>query len=263
MVWAVRKNIGMANRPAWKQSRVLASRSARAAAVARARQGTKVNRPRGNLTNKSPFPKTKSGVVLRYTSNKTIAIPMASSAGQIGGPSSRFFYRANSIYDPDYATGGHQPLGMDQWEAIYNHYEVTSSKISVTFNVRYADGNNNGAAITFGVGVIGDTAAAKILDEDCMMDSNYKWDRQGYYLFPAVTLTASYNPYKWNNIDSKALPDSLTSLMNNNPVEQQFFDIWASGRKESVFAGDILVFAVVTIEYTCKFSEPKILNRST
>jgi len=265
MVWAVRKNLGMANRPAWKQSRVLASRSARAAAVARARQGNKVARPRGNLTNRSPFPKTKAGVVLRYTSNKVLTIPNISSAGQVGGAAQRYFFRCNSIYDPDQAVGGHQPLGMDQWEAIYNHYEVTSAKISVVYNVRYDQATNNGIAITFGLGVISDTGSAKTVDEDMQMDSNYKWDRVGYYLTPTKTLTAFYDPYKWNNIDSKALPDSLTALMNTNPAEQQFFDVWASARNESggVMAGTPFVFACVTIEYTVKFSEPKILARST
>ena len=94
MVWAARKNLGMGNRPAWKQSRVLASRSARAAAVARARAPSKFSKPKGNLTNKSPFPKTKQGVVLRYTSNKTLSIPLASSGGQLGGASQRYFFRS-------------------------------------------------------------------------------------------------------------------------------------------------------------------------
>lgn len=40
-------------------------------------------------------------------------------------------FRGNSLYDPEYAVGGGQPLGYDQWAAIYNYYSVIGSKIEV------------------------------------------------------------------------------------------------------------------------------------
>lgn len=33
-------------------------------------------------------------------------------------------FRANSIYDPDYSYGGHQPMGRDVWASIYSEYRV-------------------------------------------------------------------------------------------------------------------------------------------
>lgn len=38
--------------------------------------------------------------------------------------------RANSIFDPEFAVGGHQPLGHDQWKAFYTRYTVIATKIS-------------------------------------------------------------------------------------------------------------------------------------
>ena len=40
----------------------------------------------------------------------------------------------NSIHDPDYETGGHQPLGHDQWATFYNSYRVRGIRYDVTFS---------------------------------------------------------------------------------------------------------------------------------
>lgn len=48
-------------------------------------------------------------------------------------------FRANDLYDPDYAVGGHQPYGFDQIMAQYNHFTVLYSKceLELTDNVEY------------------------------------------------------------------------------------------------------------------------------
>lgn len=40
-------------------------------------------------------------------------------------------FRLNSIYDPDFSLGGHQPLSYDQWEALYRQYLVYGVKATV------------------------------------------------------------------------------------------------------------------------------------
>lgn len=40
-------------------------------------------------------------------------------------------WRANDVYDPDYAVGGHQPFGFDQLIARYQHFTVERSHIDV------------------------------------------------------------------------------------------------------------------------------------
>jgi hypothetical protein len=42
-------------------------------------------------------------------------------------------WRTNSMYDPNYATGGHQPMYFDQLGLFYKFYSVLSSTISVRF----------------------------------------------------------------------------------------------------------------------------------
>lgn len=40
-------------------------------------------------------------------------------------------YSCNSMYDPDVSGIGHQPLWFDQCAALYNHYTVIGSKITI------------------------------------------------------------------------------------------------------------------------------------
>lgn len=43
-------------------------------------------------------------------------------------------FRLNGLYDPyDLGAGGHQPMGFDQFAALYQNYKVIGAKISVTF----------------------------------------------------------------------------------------------------------------------------------
>lgn len=44
-----------------------------------------------------------------------------------------YAFRGNSLYDPEYSVGGQQPMGYDQWTALYNQYRVHASSISIKF----------------------------------------------------------------------------------------------------------------------------------
>jgi hypothetical protein len=41
-------------------------------------------------------------------------------------------YRANGLYDPDYTSTGHQPLGYDQWSALYFCWVVPYVDVEMT-----------------------------------------------------------------------------------------------------------------------------------
>lgn len=41
-------------------------------------------------------------------------------------------YSANSLYDPLFTLGGHQPMGFDQWAAFYKSYRVNAFKMRIT-----------------------------------------------------------------------------------------------------------------------------------
>lgn len=67
-----------------------------------------------------------------YTSS--LAAPGTQLAGTV-------YYRLNSLYDPDYGAGGHQPMQFDQLcPGIYTRYHVKAAKVVLRFTNPSADG---------------------------------------------------------------------------------------------------------------------------
>lgn len=54
-------------------------------------------------------------------------------------------FRANSLFDPDFTGVGAQPLGFDQWSALYSTYRVISCHYDITFS------NGTGGSCVVGV----------------------------------------------------------------------------------------------------------------
>lgn len=48
------------------------------------------------------------------------------------GSTGVYQFRANSMFDPNFTGTGHQPYLFDQMAAVYNHFFVISSKITIT-----------------------------------------------------------------------------------------------------------------------------------
>jgi len=49
-------------------------------------------------------------------------------------------FRLNSLFDPYFSAGGHQPYGFDQITPFYEFYQVTRADITITFSDPSADG---------------------------------------------------------------------------------------------------------------------------
>lgn len=49
-------------------------------------------------------------------------------------------FRLNSLYDPDFAVGGHQPYGYDQMQTFFNRYLVKRALVELTLTDPSADG---------------------------------------------------------------------------------------------------------------------------
>jgi len=88
------------------------TKKAKTTAVTRAVRSVRVSRLIRDLTN----------VEFRYSTNFDVS-------GIVSYWTHGF--RANGMYDPDAGVGGHQPLGFDQYMALYSRYEVVTSKIDV------------------------------------------------------------------------------------------------------------------------------------
>lgn len=64
-------------------------------------------------------------VTLTYQTHLEVSAPSLTHGGH------RFLL--NSIFDPDYEVGGHQPFGHDTYQTLYQQYRVLGTTISGTF----------------------------------------------------------------------------------------------------------------------------------
>jgi hypothetical protein len=63
---------------------------------------------------------------LRYHTNVSIAVTT--------GAVNTYVFRANDLFDPDFTSTGHQPMGFDQMMVFYNHFAVNKCRIYVQAN---------------------------------------------------------------------------------------------------------------------------------
>lgn len=103
------------------------------------RWGTSSRSKRGRSTKSKSRTNTKA--IIGKADEKML--PYSSTQfGQDVTTSYDLVMRGNGCYDPDVAVGGHQPLGFDQYMALYNKYYVKSSTIKVDLSTVSLGANN-------------------------------------------------------------------------------------------------------------------------
>lgn len=78
------------------------------------------------LKNRGPFPAGMS-YDFTYSSFNTLLNGAVSTFG------TEHVFRLNSLFDPDFSVGGHQPYGFDQVTPIYSRYKVHAVTIEIDF----------------------------------------------------------------------------------------------------------------------------------
>lgn len=104
------------------------------------KRGNKMTGPFRAYIRNDPFPPT----VLKRMHYETITTLAVGTAGVFG---TEYVWRLNSLYDPDFSFGGHQPYGFDTMTSIYDRYIVYGVKMNLTFYDASQDGLIVGALI--------------------------------------------------------------------------------------------------------------------
>lgn len=163
-------------------------------------------------------------------------------------------FRAGSLFDPEYAVGGHQPYYYDQLSALYQHYIVHKSKINVT-----ATGYGILAAPTASTSTLvlrgDDTATGLTTTKTTLMEL----PGSKFVKFPAwntgnsVTrqLTMSYDK---NKIFKNFKNSDLQAQVGTNPAEDWYFIV--SGWTDSGPTAQNIWLDVI-IDYDVEFFEAK------
>lgn len=173
-----------------------------------------------------------------------------------------YFFRANSIYDPDLTGTGHQPLPHDLWQSLYNHYQVLGSKISV---IAYAEDSATNYVAEVGINVTDDTTVNALytstLKEQPGCTSRLLRIRPDG-CNSMVRLRKGFSAKKWFGVNRSAISamESTSALFGANPTEGAFFHIWCAHPDDSTDIPNVNLR--VRIDYIVEVTEPKEYSQS-
>lgn len=196
----------------------------------------------------NPVPKTWK-FNLRYFENHLSINP------GVGGTSDEYVFSANGLYDPNISGTGHQPLGFDQLMAMYDHYTVIAS--SITVFARNADA-------TYGqfMGVRASDNATESVDPEEIVENGrcaYRPLNQGGQANDQCTVNYGLNVSKFMGRPNIMSEDELRGSISANPADQCYFKVF--GFPDQAVDSGTIVFAV-QIDYVAVFTEPKLLSTS-
>lgn len=211
---------------------------------------------------RNPFAANSTKACLIYNTPLTINPAAGATSGAI------HVFRANSLYDPDFSSGGHQPMYFDNYSAVYSKYRVNYAKITVTVvntSVNTTIWNGTAAVNTpnyaYKLFILTDNQTNdlpsninQVLEEG---GSNVKWR----YVAPSLNgklpkLYAYCSPHKLNRCAFKE--DTLQAEVTSNPIMAANFIVGGASADGS---SDPPQFSCnVQIKYWCEFFDRKLLQ---
>ncbi len=177
--------------------------------------------------------------LMRYSSTTNVTLDVTGTT--------TVTFRANGMFDPEFALGGHQPLYFDQMSALYNHYHVVVSNIHVRVQA-----------------LSGSALANLYIDDDATPNGTGTTlrERPGAKTWLVAQDTIDHGrkcfwsaqqTFGGNAIDN----DELKGTGSNDPSEQSFFIFQLTN---GVLDQEIKVYA--DIEFTVVWSELKSIGQS-
>lgn len=148
---------------------------------------------------------------LKYT--ETLKLTAAS------GVFTTYFFSANGAYDPNITGTGHQPMYFDQYAALYNHYTVIGSRITV----RVLQDSATAVGCRVGLLQTDDSSYAGTADMDQIDEAS-----MGRFRYMGVGLDHSINlGQRWSakkTFGGSVLGnDNLQGSSSSNPTEQSYY----------------------------------------
>jgi hypothetical protein len=166
-----------------------------------------------------------------------------------------YVFRANDLFDPDFTSTGHQPMGFDQMIVFYNHFAVDKSRILCTFK--------NQATGTMRVALRVDADTTPITNYDTLLEfgglTTDTLESKGVYgANKELTLTADIPRLQGIPRKNITTDPSLIGNAGASPSDGTFFHIsvW------DPLGGGGTVGVDVLIEFGAWFFEPRNLTPS-
>lgn len=226
--------------------------------LAKSRRSKRTKSRRSNFRKKnSTYNKTKVQFGLGLPKRATVThryvetIVMTSTAGVIAKQQ----FIANGMFKPNITSSGHQPLYFDQFTALYDHYTIIGSKITV----KVCAGTANEAASQFTIMLNDDTSSSNITDPDNAFEQSQHAPMK---LLPpntnnTYTLHKGFSPKKTFG-GSILGNDLLQGTSTTNPTEASYYDLYFA----SVGSANTTCAVQVLIEFIAVWDELKEVAQS-
>lgn len=191
-------------------------------------------------------------VKMRYTSFITLD-PDAISPFKFAS------FRANSVYDPDQSSGGHQPMSYDQWSIFYPSWSVVGSKISVKL---LSTAGSVEVPCIFGVALNNATTLPSSWTQENLLEQpDVSWKLiPGSGISNPLRVGLKYSAKKWWGINAITDNDELWGSTNGNPAYQTYYNIFAAAADGG--SNVSALYGIVTIDYLVLFRNPNLLDKS-
>lgn len=173
----------------------------------------------------------------------------------VGGLSQNVF-RLNSVFDPNLTGVGHQPMGFDQYSALYERYRVKGCRVTVTFS------NSSGTVAVLGGIGLRSTSTLGTIVESMLERPLTKWKTLGDFEHGPKTVSIYYNPRTFHGnfgIRGRA-DDDQEADVTTNPLNDAYAHVFAGAITPLDDPGNVNCTVVMT--YITEWFEPKALQGS-
>lgn len=172
-----------------------------------------------------------------------------------GGVLNELVFKANGMFDPQVALGGHQPYGFDQWMTWYDHFTVVKSKMKIV--IVYKDPNSNStpfggyATLRLDDGGTLETVVSKVLE---LPGTKYKFFGHD----ERAVLTKTFNARRFFGGGSKVGSEGYKGNTFNDPAEVAYFNLGFA----PPLTGTPAVSVHIEILYTAMLTERRTVAQS-
>jgi hypothetical protein len=199
-----------------------------------------------------PLP-SKWRFATRYMENNLLIDPTQNS-------NSERIFRLNSLYDPDAATGGHQPIGFDQLSPLYTYYTVIGCRARVTMT-------NTDDHHPQNLYLFPSNSSSSLDSDDQLKVMTERGLARWCQLAPAgtggSTKTLTIN---WSAKDffgkSPFEHQDFSAPMTTNPLAQAFLHVVAQPLNADPLQNPYAIVGSIVLEYIAILTEPKPMPMS-
>jgi len=172
-----------------------------------------------------------------------------------GAITSTQVFRANDLYDPDFTSTGHQPMGFDQMMTFFNHFTVVWAKITCVFRC------TSGTSPTVCLRVDADSTPLTVIDRIVEIGGCSTQNLEQKYQYgcsKALSMIANIPKIQGVSESSITSDSTLRGNAASSPSEVTYFHItcWDTSGFTGSFACDIILDQIAV------FTEPRNIIES-